>query len=109
MKCEFTLPTDEICIACRRRGGHCVSQEFPDEASHQDAPVPENQGHLADRLLRVESLLSQLVKQVTDGSLGGSGSDLGVLTPSPTVLSEPLPIAQRSPVSDHDLLHIVPS
>jgi hypothetical protein len=103
VKCEFSLPTDEVCINCRRRGSQCISQEFPEETSYPE----DNHGHLEDRLLKVEALLSQLVKKVgqpdsSDDSR--SSGDASVLTPSPTVYSDMLPLipVQRTPpVSVH--------
>lgn len=101
VKCEYSLPSDEICISCRRRGSQCISQEFPEELSHHDHENT-NQGQLADRLLRVESLLSQLVKKV------GDSSEPGVLTPSPTVHSDALPYVYQvqSPVCNYNYVFV---
>lgn len=55
MRCSFSPPSDSACLACRRRGSKCVSQEQPEEAS-----APDHR----DRIVRVEALVQQLASQV---------------------------------------------
>lgn len=82
VRCNFASPTDTICITCRRRGTKCVSQELPEE-------VPADN---ADRIERVEALLSQLVKSIhhnngaNDGSqtISGGQYNIAALAPSTT-------------------------
>jgi hypothetical protein len=61
IRCNFSSAADQVCIGCSRRGTHCVSQEYPEEASR-----PAEKGELiGDRIVRVEALVEQLVKQVS--------------------------------------------
>jgi hypothetical protein len=61
IRCNFTSAADAVCIGCSRRGTHCVSQEYPEEASR-----PAEKGEpIGDRIVRVEALVEQLVKQVS--------------------------------------------
>lgn len=63
IRCNFTSAADAVCIGCHRRGTHCVSQEYPEEASR-----PADRGQqIGDRIVRVEALVEQLVKQATTG------------------------------------------
>lgn len=69
VRCNFNTEADTICIGCRRRGTHCLSQEYPEEASRQ----ADGRGQqIGDRIVRVEALVEQLVKQA---STGGTYSD----------------------------------
>lgn len=60
MKCTFSLPTDDICIRCRRRGIKCVSQEYPEEIT---TALDQNL-QMGDRIARVERLVEKLLKKV---------------------------------------------
>ncbi|KAK0727822.1 hypothetical protein B0T26DRAFT_639666 [Lasiosphaeria miniovina] len=72
IRCTFASPTDPVCIGCHRRGAHCVSQEFPEEASS----LTDRGRHMGDRIVRVEALIEKLVKQVsTDGGAGPTPPD----------------------------------
>lgn len=51
MKCIFSSPEDSICITCRRRGTHCVSQEVYEE--------PDVRESLSQHSAGAESLTSQ--------------------------------------------------
>ncbi|KAI2611971.1 hypothetical protein GGR54DRAFT_616662 [Hypoxylon sp. NC1633] len=58
VRCSFISESAAVCIDCQRRGTSCISQEFPDEA-HLSGDKPYQ---IADRMIRVEALVSQLVK-----------------------------------------------
>jgi len=60
VKCTFKSTTDTVCISCRRRGVACVSQEHPEEESYAE----DNRGQLFDRVVRVETLLEDLIGKV---------------------------------------------
>ncbi|KZL84313.1 zn 2cys6 transcription factor, partial [Colletotrichum incanum] len=64
MKCIFGSPTDAVCISCQRRGAKCVAQEFPEEIS----PSLERSLQMGDRMVRVETLIEQLLKKASNGS-----------------------------------------
>lgn len=64
MKCIFVSPTDAVCISCQRRGAKCVAQEFPEEIS----PSLDRSLQMGDRMVRVETLLEQLLKKASNGS-----------------------------------------
>ena len=55
MKCIFDpLANTAVCNGCRRRGGHCISQEFPEDvslAAHVDRAHRMGDGISADRPL----------------------------------------------------------
>jgi hypothetical protein len=90
VRCCFDAPSDEICVACRRRGTHCVSQEFPEEVSQTE----DNRSQVRDRIVRVEALLSQLVKKVGHETESG-----GMSTSDRAGRTEP---SLSTPISDAD-------
>jgi hypothetical protein len=57
VKCTYDVTSDTVCIACRRRGAPCLSQ---DEDYQDNAQGGRDQ--LVDRMQRVESLLEQLIE-----------------------------------------------
>jgi hypothetical protein len=57
VKCTYDAKSDTVCIACRRRGAPCVSQEEEYQEHSQGNREP-----LFDRMQRVESLLEQLLE-----------------------------------------------
>jgi len=59
VKCTFKSTTDAACISCLRRGVACVGQEYPEESYGE-----YNRGQLFERVVRVESLLENLVEKV---------------------------------------------
>jgi hypothetical protein len=59
MRCIFGSPTDVICTSCQRRGAKCVGQEYPEEIS---APLDRSL-QMGDRVVRVETLVEQLLKK----------------------------------------------
>ncbi|KAF3397734.1 putative transcription factor gsfR1 [Penicillium rolfsii] len=61
MKCTFTLPTDETCIRCHRRGIKCVSQEYPEEIT----TTLDRTLQIGDRIARVETLVEQLLRKAS--------------------------------------------
>ncbi|OBT48034.1 hypothetical protein VE00_01733 [Pseudogymnoascus sp. WSF 3629] len=67
VRCTFASSTDVTCIICRRRGAKCISQELPEGHSQIE--------DTASRIVRVEALLNQLVKEVDHSSVakGQSG------------------------------------
>lgn len=85
VKCSFESATDSVCIPCRRRGALCVSQERPEE----EFQTEDSRGQLFERLLKVESLLEELVNKVghsvrdvnSDGLRPSGNPKPGVLTP----------------------------
>src|ERR1700748_132450 len=60
VKCTFKSATDIVCIACVRRGTHCVSQEHPEEESYTE----DGRDRIFERIVRVEALLEDIVKKV---------------------------------------------
>jgi hypothetical protein len=116
MRCIFLTPSDSICIACRKRGSSCVSQEYSEQAPAAEG-MPRQQMH--DRIVRVEALIEHLAKQVRSINNGGSGSstmsavgtnpstmdvgghpNVGIATPEP---SEGTDSAQVFPVDERDI------
>lgn len=101
VRCTFASATDAACITCRRRGAKCVGQELPEEPSQVDDS--------ASRIVRVEALLSRLVKKVdhsaaNDGaqSMSDKGRRPRPTAPTPTSDSQPTPfmsLHEPSPVS----------
>ncbi|EXK36871.1 hypothetical protein FOMG_07763 [Fusarium oxysporum f. sp. melonis 26406] len=74
IRCTFTQGAT-VCISCRRHGSECVGQEF------QMSPATTDRGaahqKVAQSLLHVEGLISQLLDQSAPGShLGGKPSAL---------------------------------
>lgn len=61
IRCTFSKASDTVCIGCLRRGTECLGQEFPEE----NVPTASSAN---DRIVRVEALIQQLVKQVSKGS-----------------------------------------
>jgi hypothetical protein len=59
MKCTFSLPTDDTCIRCHRRGIKCVSQEYPEELTS----ALDRNLQMGDRMARVETLVEQLLQK----------------------------------------------
>lgn len=97
VKCTFDATSETECIACRRRGLVCMSQDQPEEVLQaHDAEV--NRDTLVDRMHRVESLLEQLLgatqelqahnrnlpPPAADFSLGRRNTD-GYFTPASTL------------------------
>ncbi|KAJ5648964.1 uncharacterized protein N7484_002687 [Penicillium longicatenatum] len=64
MKCIFSSPADKACFRCHRRGVKCVGQEYPEEIT----PSLERNIQMADRIMRVEALVEQLLKKVPNDS-----------------------------------------
>ncbi|GJC88604.1 dehydrocurvularin biosynthesis regulator [Colletotrichum liriopes] len=64
MKCIFGSPTDAACISCQRRGAKCVAQEFPEEISIS----LDRSLQMGDRMVRVETLVEQLLKKASNDS-----------------------------------------
>ncbi|OIW30168.1 hypothetical protein CONLIGDRAFT_669883 [Coniochaeta ligniaria NRRL 30616] len=64
IRCNFGSASDAVCIGCHRRGTHCLSQEYPEEASR---PAERGQ-QIGDRIVRVEALVEQLVRKVGNAS-----------------------------------------
>ena len=62
MKCIFATSTEAFCISCRRRGTKCFGQELPEEISD---PLHRNQ-HWNDRVVRVESLVEQMLDKASN-------------------------------------------
>lgn len=60
-RCIFANPEDAVCVACRRRGMACVSQEYDEVPSRRTGKAPE----MGDRIVRVETLVAELVKKVS--------------------------------------------
>ncbi|CEJ61643.1 hypothetical protein PMG11_10169 [Penicillium brasilianum] len=110
MKCTFSLPTDDVCIRCRRRGIKCVSQEYPEEIT---TALDQNL-QMGDRIVRVERLVEQLLKNVPiDRDFDGldlTGKDQGAninASKSSTVASDPVEavtLLKSSETSDFDVI-----
>lgn len=60
IRCVYKFEGDSACLPCRGRRTNCVSQEFPEQTSARDSP-----GQLSMRLEKVETILSQLVEEIT--------------------------------------------
>ncbi|KAI1329810.1 hypothetical protein F5Y16DRAFT_409027 [Xylariaceae sp. FL0255] len=69
MKCIFDSPSDDTCTRCTRRGAKCVGQEHPEVVS---SPLDRSL-QMGDRIVRVEALIDQLLKQVSDNPRESSG------------------------------------
>jgi hypothetical protein len=63
MKCIFGSPADTICVSCKRRGAKCVDQQFPEQIS---TPLGRSL-QMGDRVVRVEALVEQLLKNMSNG------------------------------------------
>lgn len=64
MKCIFGSPADTICVSCKRRGAKCVDQQLPEQIS---TPLDRSL-QMGDRVVRVEALVEQLLKRMSNGS-----------------------------------------
>ncbi|KAH8131351.1 hypothetical protein FP744_10003763 [Trichoderma asperellum] len=64
MKCIFSSPADTICVSCERRGAKCVDQQFPE---HISTPLDRSL-QMGDRVVRVEALVEQLLKKISNNS-----------------------------------------
>ncbi|OBT93455.1 hypothetical protein VE01_08652 [Pseudogymnoascus verrucosus] len=60
VRCTFASSTEATCIICRRRGTKCISQGLPEDLSQIE--------DTSSRIVRVEALLNQLVKEVDHSS-----------------------------------------
>lgn len=105
VRCTFASETDGTCITCRRRGTRCISQELPEDLSQIEDS--------ADRIVRVEALLNQLVNKVDpssatkdqDGAQSTSedGRRLQIATPTLTSDSGPSPFLSLNEPSQERL------
>lgn len=68
MKCIFSSPADKTCSRCHRRGVKCVGQDYPEEIT----PSLDRSIQMADRIMRVEALVEQLLKKVPNDSPSAS-------------------------------------
>ncbi|KAJ6104878.1 hypothetical protein N7486_003567 [Penicillium sp. IBT 16267x] len=68
MKCIFSSPADKACFHCHRRGVKCVGQDHPEEIT----PSLDRSVQMADRIVRVEALVEQLLKKVPNDSAPAS-------------------------------------
>ncbi|KAM0465040.1 hypothetical protein ACHAPV_002033 [Trichoderma viride] len=64
MKCIFGSPADTICVSCKRRGAKCVDQQLPEQIS---TPLDRSL-QMGDRVVRVEALVEQFLKRMSNGS-----------------------------------------
>ncbi|OCL13269.1 hypothetical protein AOQ84DRAFT_436443 [Glonium stellatum] len=55
-RCEFKHKSSFVCVSCQRRGISCIGQQFADPAESSDVGAEE-------RVVQVESLVSQLIQQ----------------------------------------------
>jgi hypothetical protein len=94
MKCIFASSADAICTRCQRRGAKCVGQEFPEEVS---APL-ERSLQMGDRVVRVETLLQQLLEKNTVEPAGGCTTCRHNGKHSDGALTLPSPGSESSPV-----------
>ncbi|CAM1505194.1 Fc.00g108310.m01.CDS01 [Cosmosporella sp. VM-42] len=67
IRCSFVTPGDSVCIECRKRGTTCVSQQYPLETGAATSLMGDR-ALMGDRIVRVEALIEQLAKQVSNGS-----------------------------------------
>ncbi|KAF2657845.1 hypothetical protein K491DRAFT_654167 [Lophiostoma macrostomum CBS 122681] len=101
VKCKFDATSDTVCVACRRRGATCVSQERPEEELDAQIYNEGNGNPLLGRIQRVENLLGRLVA-------AGDHVERNVASSSRT--SQTL-LSHLSPSSDyysHTSLHVSP-
>jgi len=95
VRCNFASDQDSVCTGCRQRGTKCQSQEFPEEPS---APADRSR-QMGDRIVRVEALVEQLVKTVSNKQ---SAAPLEAGIPTPSSSSSELPqissLYESSPV-----------
>ncbi|KAK8123228.1 hypothetical protein PG984_011898 [Apiospora sp. TS-2023a] len=94
-KCVFdqsSIPAHDaaVCQGCQRRGTRCVSQDSPDDLTSP----PDGSRQMADRLVRVENLVQNLLHQMGDDDdvpttsahrIGGGA----ILTPASTESGHP--------------------
>ncbi|KAB5547386.1 hypothetical protein GE09DRAFT_1224387 [Coniochaeta sp. 2T2.1] len=92
IRCNFGSASDAVCIGCQRRGTHCLSQEYPEEASR---PAERGQ-QIGDRIVRVEALVEQLVRKVGNGSPPESQSS--PINTVRTISSKATPVEREEPV-----------
>ncbi|KJZ71807.1 hypothetical protein HIM_08827 [Hirsutella minnesotensis 3608] len=59
MKCLMPSPSDNVCIACRRRGSACVSQRYPEGTTPTTSVLRDR-----DRIVRVEAMVQRLFNEV---------------------------------------------
>ncbi|KAI1733657.1 hypothetical protein F4680DRAFT_440868 [Xylaria scruposa] len=64
IKCNFRLPTDETCMRCARRGVQCVGQEHPEVTTTSLGRSLQ----MSDRVVRVETLVDQLLREIPANS-----------------------------------------
>ncbi|KAH7121430.1 C6 zinc finger domain-containing protein [Dactylonectria macrodidyma] len=88
IRCSYASPGDDVCVGCDRRGSRCLSQAVPEVSA-----VPGRRGRqMGDRIVRVEALIEQLVRQAGDRSAGGDRSSApSVQTVSENAASEHAP------------------
>ena len=88
MRCVFSEPSDDACIACRKRGSSCVSQSYPEGTPGGPTTKDDRSRLMGERIVRVEALVEQLVKQA------------GTEITAPLPASTPLPaLRDESPMS----------
>ncbi|KAI3316507.1 hypothetical protein HD806DRAFT_444584 [Xylariaceae sp. AK1471] len=64
IKCVFGSPTDNFCLRCSRRGAKCVGQEHPEVIT----PSLDRSLQVGDRIVRIETLVDQLLKAAPNNS-----------------------------------------
>ncbi|KAK0732908.1 hypothetical protein B0T26DRAFT_622077, partial [Lasiosphaeria miniovina] len=70
IRCQFGPGNDAVCLPCQGRGSSCRSQEFVDESRPQQQP----DRRMAQRLGRLEDLMSKLVDRILPESISSSRS-----------------------------------
>ncbi|KAK3375522.1 hypothetical protein B0T24DRAFT_202021 [Lasiosphaeria ovina] len=70
IRCQFGPGNDVVCLPCQGRGSSCRSQEFVDESRPQQQP----DRRMAQRLGRLEDLMSKLVDRILPESISSSRS-----------------------------------
>ncbi|KAH7121876.1 C6 zinc finger domain-containing protein [Dactylonectria estremocensis] len=89
IRCSYAAPGDDVCVGCDRRGSRCLSQAVPETP----AATGRRGRQMGDRIVRVEALIEQLVRQVGDRSTVGEGA----FDPSENTASEHAPSDYDAP------------
>ncbi|KAK3395105.1 hypothetical protein B0H63DRAFT_64174 [Podospora didyma] len=96
IRCQFGPGDDSVCLPCQTRGSPCRSQEYVDESRPQQQP----DRRMAQRLGRLEELMSRLVDRILPDSLNSSTQSPSSALPARPRASSPTP--SHDTVTDDD-------
>ncbi|KAL5360634.1 hypothetical protein BJX96DRAFT_175485 [Aspergillus floccosus] len=87
IRCLFARPDDATCIGCQHRRTPCVSQEMPEDLS----PARKGNGHLSDRIARIEEVMKDWLVAQSSGSGAPIAYEATLQTPSKRLTHAHLP------------------